>query len=208
MGRKEALKKFHQAAIANVADQLFQEKGVTKTTMDDIAQKADYSKATLYVYFNSKEDIFHYIILNAMHMLLGSITEAIHPADNALTQYNCICKRITNFSNQYPFYYQSLLQTIAIDEENRKKSPILDEIYQTGEQINTAIEQVLHAGVQQGHFREDANNVQTVFLFWAAISSVVQLANNKEAYLQQRMGLTKNEFLDFSFATLLRAIKK
>ena len=54
MSKKQALTEFHRGSILAAAERLFAEKGTEKTTMDDIAREAEYSKATLYVYFQSK----------------------------------------------------------------------------------------------------------------------------------------------------------
>ena len=45
--------------------------------MDDIAREAEYSKATLYVYFQSKEEIINAILLSGMVLLKKKIHEAI-----------------------------------------------------------------------------------------------------------------------------------
>lgn len=48
----------------SAASALFSEKGITATSMDDIAKAAGYSKATLYVYFENKEEIVGILVLN------------------------------------------------------------------------------------------------------------------------------------------------
>lgn len=208
MSKKETLRHFHQESIANAADCLFQEQGVEKTTVDQIARAADYSKATIYVYFKNKDDIFYYIVNKAMQMLLACMDAGISSSNNALEQYHNICIQISAFAAKYPFYYESLTQTIATDLTSRSELPILEDIYQTGEQVNEKCEIVLHNGKQQGYFREDADNVQTGFLFWATLSGVIGFANNKSAYIEQRMGMTQTQFLNFSFQTLLRSVLK
>ena len=47
--RKKEPKSVHRKTIAAAASRLFQEKGVSATSMDDIAKEAGYSKATLYI---------------------------------------------------------------------------------------------------------------------------------------------------------------
>ena len=73
MSKKQALTEFHRGSILAAAERLFTEKGTEKTTMDDIAREAEYSKATLYVYFQSKEEIINAILLSGM-LLLKSMT--------------------------------------------------------------------------------------------------------------------------------------
>lgn len=50
--KEEMRKKIHEASI-----ELFMEKGFHNTTMQDIAEKANVSKATIFNYFPSKSDI-------------------------------------------------------------------------------------------------------------------------------------------------------
>ena len=56
----------HQNRIAEKAMMLFAQKGIDNTKMDEIAAAAGYGKATLYVYFNNKEDIVSFIALESM----------------------------------------------------------------------------------------------------------------------------------------------
>jgi AcrR family transcriptional regulator len=73
LSRKEREKRARQQDILNAARELFAAKGFQNTTLDEIAQKAEFGKGTLYNYFASKEDIFHAIIDQAIE---NSITMA------------------------------------------------------------------------------------------------------------------------------------
>ena len=65
--RREREKLARQQDIVNAALELFAAKGFRDTTLDEIAQKAEFGKGTLYNYFASKEDIFHAIIDQAIN---------------------------------------------------------------------------------------------------------------------------------------------
>lgn len=208
MSKKEALQKFHKNTIASAADRLFQENGIDKTTMDDIARESDYSKATLYVYFKSKDEIFSFIVLKYMKLLAEKIHLGVNSSQKVLQQYKAICDELTSFGDQYPDYYHFLTATIAVDKKSRLEIPVLEEIYQIGEANNTCIASVLESGIQQGYFREGLEILPTVFLLWASISSIIQLAHNKTEYIRFRMGMQKDVFLAYCFDTLLRTILK
>ncbi len=62
LSRREREKRARQQDILNAARELFAAKGFRETTLDEIAQKAEFGKGTLYNYFASKEDIFHALI--------------------------------------------------------------------------------------------------------------------------------------------------
>lgn len=69
--RKKEPKSVHREKIATAASTLFMEKGIAATSMDDIAKAAGYSKATLYVYFENKEEIVGILVLNSMIFASG-----------------------------------------------------------------------------------------------------------------------------------------
>ena len=56
--RKEQEQLLHKKIIIKAAAQVFSEKGYEKTTLDEIAQLAEFSKGSLYNYFENKEDLF------------------------------------------------------------------------------------------------------------------------------------------------------
>jgi TetR/AcrR family transcriptional regulator, repressor for uid operon len=55
--------------IIQSAVECFSKYGLDMTRMDDVAQKADLSKGTLYLYFKSKEDLFYVICENNLRVL-------------------------------------------------------------------------------------------------------------------------------------------
>jgi len=71
--RKKEQRAVHRENIASAASVLFMENGITATSMSDIAEAAGYSKATLYVYFENKEEIIGLLVLESMQKLYGYI---------------------------------------------------------------------------------------------------------------------------------------
>ncbi len=58
-GRRERKKGETRSRIIDIAVDLFRKQGFESTTVDQIAEKADVAKGTLYNYFPSKESILH-----------------------------------------------------------------------------------------------------------------------------------------------------
>lgn len=54
MSRKEAVTSLHRARIMTAAEKLFSEKGYAQTTIDDISKASEYSRRTIYAYYESK----------------------------------------------------------------------------------------------------------------------------------------------------------
>ena len=113
--RKKEPKSVHRENISAAAANLFMEKGIAAATMDDIAKAAGYSKATLYVYFENKEEIVGLIVLNSMKKLCAYISEALSQEKAAKARYDLICRALVRYQEEFPFYFDLLLDKININ---------------------------------------------------------------------------------------------
>ena len=75
--RKEREKEKRREEIIQAAVKVFYKKGVDHATMDDIAEVAELSKATLYLYFTSKEEIYYFVHLDGFEKLFRMMNKAV-----------------------------------------------------------------------------------------------------------------------------------
>ena len=58
--RKEKEKETREAEIINAAERLFYKHGFDDVSMDNIAKESEFTKRTLYQYFEHKEDLYFF----------------------------------------------------------------------------------------------------------------------------------------------------
>ena len=75
LSRREREKIYKRTEILSAAVPLFAEKGYDNTTIEDIAEKAEIGKGTLYNYFSSKEDIYWGILEEIFTDYLEGLTQ-------------------------------------------------------------------------------------------------------------------------------------
>lgn len=73
-------------AILEAASTVFQEFGFERSSMAAICERVGYSKATLYSYFESKEDLFSAVIFEATESEFQAVLEALDPQMQDLTK--------------------------------------------------------------------------------------------------------------------------
>lgn len=206
--RKKELAEFHREAMIAAAEKLFQEKGIERTKMDDIASEAQYSKATLYVYFKNKEEMINCLTLKSMKLLHERIKYAIAEEADIPSNYYAICKELAIYHDQHPVYYNIALGEINVDLDNEETPAVFREIFEVGEQINGEILKLLIKGMETGVFRNDLSLPQDVFFLWAGLSGVIQISGKKKEYIEHFMGTTLEEFRESGFKNMLRSILK
>lgn len=204
--RKKEPKSVHRQNIASAASRLFMEKGIEATSVNDIAKAAGYSKATLYVYFENKEEIVSLLVLESMKKLYEHIVSALEQQEETKARYDLICQSMVKYQQEFPFYFKIVLDKINIDFENQNYLPEEKETYQIGEEINDKIKDFLISGIEKGDLRHDLKIVPTIFSFWGMLSGFIQLTTNKEEYIKSTMDLSKNQFLEYGFQMLYDSI--
>ncbi|MDE6906045.1 MAG: TetR/AcrR family transcriptional regulator [Lachnospiraceae bacterium] len=204
--RKKEPKSVHREKIASAASVLFMERGIAATSMDDIAKAAGYSKATLYVYFENKDEIVGILVLDSMKKLYNYIASALEQQETTEERYYFICRGLIHYQEEFPYYFKMVLDKINIDFEGQDYLPEEKETFQIGEDINEKIKEFLISGMEKGDFRHNLEIMPTIFNFWGMLSGIIQLAANKEEYIKRTMGFSKIQFLEYGFQMLYCSI--
>ena len=105
MGRenkKEVVAALHREQIMKAAEKLFSEKGYVQTTIDDISKASEYSRRTIYAYYENKDDILHHIIEKGLQTLKVDIENAVNREDDFVGRYKAICMAMSKYQREYP----------------------------------------------------------------------------------------------------------
>ena len=204
--RKKEPRNIHRERIASAASVLFMEKSIAGTSMDDIAKAAGYSKATLYVYFENKEEIVGVLVLESMQKLYDYLSSALTQHETTRARYDGICRSLVQYQEEFPFYFKVALDKINIDFEHTDYLPEEKETFQVGEKINEIMQDFLLSGIEKGDLRSDLDPILTILSFWGMLSGLVQLADTKQEYIKGRLDRSKKEFIDYGFRMLSRSV--
>lgn len=205
--RKKEPQDVHRKNISIAAEQLFFKKGMENTSMNDIAKEAGYSKATLYVYFKNKEELVSILVLESMQKLYDYIKLALEKSNDTKERYREICYALVKYQEEYPFYFKMVLEKLKVDFESTHFLPEEKETFLIGERINDLLNNFVKDGMACGEIRSDMEILPTIFSFWGMLSGLIQIATNKEEYIEQQMKKSKKEFLSYGFELLYNSIK-
>jgi TetR/AcrR family transcriptional regulator len=97
--RKEREKEARREVIISAAEKVFNEKGLVAATMDDIAEAAELSKGTLYLYYRSREDLYLAVTLRGMEVMCGLFQGAVSTGESPI-------KHIQNLGEAYYQFFR------------------------------------------------------------------------------------------------------
>jgi AcrR family transcriptional regulator len=140
-----------QAAILDAAQKRFAHYGLTKVTMDDIAADLGMSKAALYYYFSTKEDIFRQVIGREQR-------EFIHLVEESNGTKTAARDKLLRFFQHYLTFFNELLNLKIVSVQTVDLiHPIMADLFRDFAQKECALlEAVLHEGQKTGEFAIDS----------------------------------------------------
>jgi AcrR family transcriptional regulator len=206
--RKEREKEQRKNDIVDAAEHVFFTKGHEHATMDDVAEEAELSKGTLYLYFKNKEDLYLAIHLRGNKILHELFQKAFSSGRNGLEKTEAIGRAYVDFYKNYPDYFNALIyyesRQIDFADENSVAIQCLHEGQQTMELLISAIE----IGREDGSIRKEINAPKTAISLWGQTTGIVQIASLKETIvLKPYFSLTAEEVIDYSFELISRALQ-
>lgn len=115
-------------AIIDVAAQIFRSEGFDRTSMSEICAQVGGSKATIYNYFSSKEELFTEVIMQSIEVEFKAVHQSFYSATKDIS------KSLRNFGEKFlSFLYSPEIQAnrhMAIAQS--RNSEIGRLIYQRG----------------------------------------------------------------------------
>lgn len=204
--KKEAVAALHKEQIMKAAENLFAKKGYAQTTIEDISKVSEYSRRTIYSYFDSKDDILHHIAEKGLIALKQEIEQAIYLNNDFFSKYKAICNAMIKYHTEYPYSVNNLNRSNMEDFNFDILSDTIKHIFILGTEINTILSEFIESGKTSGIVRKDIVPMLTVYILWSSISALITLVQTKGQYISNQLSTTNNDLLDYGFKQIINSI--
>ena len=165
--RKEREKSRKREVILKSAEEIFFKNGFEKTTMDEIAEKAEYSKGTLYLYFKNKDALYAAIMLRSVDIFTKILDEEISKVNGGRAKLNAIKTGYLKFYRAHPDHLKVFLfaGTYMMQMQKEDIDAIMTEIIEKNETFKRVIFSAIETAAKDGTLEEMGipTDVETVF---------------------------------------------
>jgi TetR/AcrR family transcriptional regulator len=205
--RREREKEERRQSILQAARAVFFENGFHRATVDDVAERAEVSKGTVYLYFESKETILAFLLLEGLDELVETLAAAY-----AATQPLAATERVRRLSQAYltffekePEYFRLLMAT----DRGRFQDSVTPGVY---EQVLAAsldgldwAAKAIQQGVDEGMFR-CCSARQAASILWATMNGVLELMEHP--LRREMIGVEREALFQTALETVIRGLQK
>ena len=204
--RKEREKGARREEIISAAEKVFFEKGLVVTTMDEIAEQAELSKGTIYLYYKSKEDLYIAVALRGWAMLARMFTEATSTGEPTL-------KLLENLGNAYYSYFTQCRNYYRMSYFFGNKEMFSQVSDEMAEQCNLSnktiwdiVSGVVQLAVDEGLIRDDIKAIEAGVMLWANSDSLMRLMDQNDDSWLDKMQINLEELLKKSNRLLVEGM--
>jgi AcrR family transcriptional regulator len=204
--RREREKEERRQSILRAAREVFFQSGFHQATVEAVAERAEVSKGTVYLYFESKETILAHLLLEGLCELVRELEEA-YAAEEPLSadeRLRRLGRAYFEFFRREPRYFRFLM---AMDRD-RFREVVAPVVYRKALETSMggldwamrAVEQ----GIDEGMFGPcDAR--QAAATLWATLNGVLDLMEHP--LRREMVGLKCQVLYDAALETIIRGLR-
>ncbi len=181
--RKEREKEHRRNEIIDAAERVFFKKGIENSTMDEVAEEAELSKGTLYLYFKSKEDLQFAISIRGSDILADMLNKCISPGKPGNANLLEMAASFIDFSKKHKNYFQLFLffQTNNLEELKIDRHQL--EKYMREQSPLARVNECVGKGIRDGSLRDDIPLEVLAATLWSQMMGIlVVLEHKKDIY--------------------------
>ncbi|MFN1835815.1 TetR/AcrR family transcriptional regulator [Balneola sp. MJW-20] len=175
--RKERERELKKQTMLEAAEELILEKGLGQLNMDEVAEKAEVSKGSLYLYFHNKTDLVLGICNKATSMLHGEFNKVLSKEVSGFEMVYMIGATFIKFANAHPEFYNAMKFFDSLsDSEAEHQCEHLDMCRENMNGAYTTMTRAIQIGMQDGSIKSEYDPKELAVLLMATSHGLVDLA--------------------------------
>lgn len=204
--RREREREQRRSDIVDAAERVFFDKGWQIATMDDVAAEAELGKATLYLYFKRKEELYEAILVRGSRVLHGLFRDAVAAGGTGLVKTEAIGRAYIRYFAEYRDYFDAMLYFEAQGNEPSVESEYAAECARLREEIMGLVAGAVAAGIDDGSIRPGLDPMEAAILLWAQTTGVLLVVTKNEQAIRELHGLPAADIIESYFDFVFHAL--
>jgi AcrR family transcriptional regulator len=203
--RKHREKEMRRLQIMDAAKKVFASKGFCDATVEEIAQEAELSPATLYLYFKNKDELHAVLHIKILKALIEKIENVYHQDISPEEKIKALAKALYEVYETDPMILIDILQSQST-ESIRKLSPkILSQIKHYGGDTIRTIAKIFEDGIREEIFL-NRDPIALADIVWGLFSGVVLWEETKKGFDPKKDFIKPT--LELGIEIISRGVKK
>ncbi len=185
--RKEREKEQRRDDIICAAQKIFFEKGLPSATMDEIAEAAELSKGTLYLYYKSKEDLYLAVAMRGSEIMYQMFVDATPPEKPTLRRITDLGDAYYEFFKQHRDFFR-MYQYFENPHFHKQVSPEMFASCKCNDQRTWGVViGLIQQGINEKLLDADLDPSQAAIILWSIGNSMMRQMDRDDNYWKEQL---------------------
>lgn len=178
--RKAREKERRRNQIVDAAEKVIFSKGLDQATMDEIAEEAELSKGTLYLYFKNKNELYMAITERGSQILNRRFAKVIASDQSGLELIRLLGETYLEFVRNNPDYFKAFMYYESLsDAEELEKSEFAETCEANRREALNYMIRALQIGMQDGTVDDSYDPKELAVLIWSSTRGITTVSHMK-----------------------------
>ena len=178
--RKSREKDERRRAILEAARRLIARRGVEGTSMNQLAESTELNKATLYLYFEDKDDLVDALVCEGLLLLEREYQQADRQPLSGIARVLNLVRTTFAFYKKHPVYFHVLHHQERRRASARRNTPFAAKGNEAAARVFDTIAKGLEQGIEDGSIREGIDIPMFLVLLYAQTYGVTHTIHAKQ----------------------------
>lgn len=208
LSKRELEKQSHEKEIISAAERVFCRNGYEDASMDEIAKEAQFTKRTVYQYFDSKEELYFAAALKGYQLLFSELKKVNKKGQTGFEKLELSCRRFYGFCTDNPeifrmISYWGLIKKKTIDENTRK-----NQLIQMNVNLSQDLAEIIEEGKADGSIQPDTDSGKTAYSLAFLMTGFFHQISIADDHFKQILSFNKEEFSFFTIDMVIKNLKR
>ncbi len=205
--RRDEEKEMRRQDILDAAERVIAKEGWEGTDFGKVAKRARLSRSLVYVYFPTREDLFHAVCGRGLADLEQRFATVMTTRKKGLEQAMGLGQAYYAFAREQPLYFGLIAQFQGQELVPEGQTENEKQAHAHGNNCLGTLAQALANGLKDGSIRKAIGDPRPAAVsIWAFTHGLIQIAMRKECMLQQNFQLNTAQMIEHGFKLLRGAL--
>jgi len=208
LSKRDKEKQAHEKEILTAAEKIFCLKGYEDASMDEIAKEAQFTKRTVYQYFENKDDLYFAVVLRGYKKLFLKITEVNKRQQSGYEKLEKSCRSYYQFYRENPDFVRLINYWGHVRKKSTEEGRNKNELIQFNKIMLQDIKEIIEEGRADGSIQYELDSEKTALSLMFLITGFFKQLTSTGDNFTDFFSLNPEEFSFYTIDLVIKPLKR
>lgn len=201
ISRKERERQAREEDIINAAEKIFIKKSYSDASMEEIAKECEFTRKTLYQYFQNKEDLYYAVVIRGFTKLLDYFKKEIKNGNTGFEKLENLGFAYYKFYKDFPGTL-NLMNYVGYVKSKKENMYKREEFNKITNLVAQTIAKIIDEGKLDGSIRSDIDTMSLTLSSEFLTTGFFNMLSISGSTFMSHFSLNEDDFIHFNITLL------